>query len=130
MSHFLVYPTEEIGKIMNRKVVTVRPDDAIRRAASLMEENNIGSVVVVQDSKPVGIVTERDFVRIVSRGQGSEAKVRDVMSVPPVTCESSRKVTDAFVIMATKRINHLPITQNGLLVGVVAARDLLAATLV
>ena len=52
------------------------------------------------------------------------------MSAPPITCESDRKVTDAFVTMASKHIDHLLITEKGRLVGIVAARDFLTATLV
>jgi CBS domain-containing protein len=130
MSNALIYPTENVGKIMKKPVVTIRPDESARRAAQLMEEKRIGSVVVVEDNQPIGIITERDFVRIAADGHHWDARVGEVMTTPPITCESSKKVTDAFVIMAVNKIDHLPITENGKLVGVVASRDLLTATLV
>lgn len=57
-------------------------------------------------------------------------KVNEVMSASPVVCESNKRVTDAFVVMVLNQIDHLPISENGLLVGVVAVGDLLTATLV
>lgn len=130
MSHFLVHPTENIGKTMRRKVVKVTPDDTLRHAAELMVNLAIGSVVVVEEDRPVGIITERDFVRLVSKGEHSDAKIREVMTTPVITCESDRKTTDAFVVMAENKIDHLPITEKGKLVGIVASRDLMVATLV
>lgn len=130
MTNALLYPTENVGKIMRKPVVTIGPDESVRRAAELMEEKSIGSIVVVEGDQPVGIITERDFVRIVSKGHRSDARVGEVMTTPPITCESNRKVTDAFVTMAVNKVDHLPITENGKLVGIVASRDLLAATIV
>jgi CBS domain-containing protein len=122
--HVNIYPTEELRKIMKKDVVTVRPDDDIRYAAELMEKHNIGSVVVVEDKKPLGILTERDYVRTASRGYSPGTKVKIVMSAPPITCEAYKKAAEAYVLMASNRIDHLPITENGLLVGIVVIRDL------
>jgi CBS domain-containing protein len=122
--HVSIFPTEELRKIMKKDVVTVRPDDDIRHAAQLMEKHNIGCVVVVEDRKPLGVLTERDYVRTASRGCAPDTKVAAVMSTPPVTCESNKKAAEAYVLMATNRIDHLPITENSLLVGIVVVRDL------
>ena len=130
MSHVLAYPTDSIGRIMRKRVMKVRPEDTLRHATELMMDLQIGSVVVVEDDRPVGIITERDCVRLMASGQVPEATARDVMTTPVITCESDKKVTDAFVAMAVNKINHLPITENGKLVGIVAGRDLLAAALV
>jgi len=119
-----IYPTEELEKIMKKPVVTVQPSDSVRRAAELMQQHDVGSAVVVEDSKPVGILTERDYIRIVAGGHTPDTKVKTVMSTPVVTCEANKKAADAFVLMALKRIDHLPVTENGLLVGIVAVRDL------
>jgi CBS domain-containing protein len=115
---------------MRKKVVKVTPEDTLRHAAELMVNLEIGSVLIVKEDRPIGIVTERDYVRLMSKGLSSETKVRDAMTTPVITCESDRKVTDAFVMMAENKINHLPITEKGKLVGIVASRDLLVATLV
>ncbi len=102
----------------------------LRHAAQLMMELEIGSIVVVEDDRPVGIITERDGIRLLSTGQHSDERAGEVMTTPVLTCESSKKVTDAFVMMAVNKIDHLPIIENGKLVGIVASRDLPTATLV
>ena len=112
---------------MKTRVVKVSADDTLHRAAELMVELRIGSVVVVEDDRPIGIITERDCVRLTAKAQEADAKAREVMTTPVITCESSKKVTEAFVIMAENKVNHLPITENGRLVGIVASRDLLRA---
>jgi CBS domain-containing protein len=130
MSHALIYPTESVGKIMRTPVMTIRPDDSLRRAAQLMEEKNIGSVVVVEDSRPKSILTERDFVRLMAKGENSNTEVRNAMTTPVISCESDKKVTEAFVMMVVNKIDHLPTTKEGKFAGIVVARDLLTATLV
>ncbi len=129
MSHALIYPTEKIGKIM-RKVLTIGPNESLRCAAQIMEEKNVGSVVVVEDRLPRGIITERDFVRLMASGERPDTRVQDAMTTPVIVCESDKQVTEGFVIMAVNKIDHHPITENGKLVGIVVTRDLLAATLV
>ncbi len=130
MSHTLAYPAENIGKIMRTPVLTIQPDESLRRAAQLMEEKNVGSIVVVQDSRPTGILTERDFVRLMAKGERYDTIVQNAMTVPVISCESDKKVTEAFVMMVVNKIDHLPITEKGKLAGIVAARDLLTATLI
>lgn len=115
---------------MRKRVIKIRPEDTLRHAAELMVQLEIGSIVVVEEDRPVGIITERDCVRLIAAGQHSETRVRDAMTTPVITCESDKKVTDAFVLMAVNKVNHLPITENGKLVGIVAGRDLIMASLV
>jgi CBS domain-containing protein len=129
MSHTLKHPTENIGKIMRKKVVKIPPDDTLRHAAQLMKELKIGSVVVVEGDRPVGIITERDGIRLLSTGKHPDTRAGEVMKAPVITCESSKKVIDVFEMMAENKIDHLPITENGKLVGIVASRDLLTAPL-
>jgi CBS domain-containing protein len=119
-----IYPSEDVERIMKKPVVTVGPNDDVRQAAKLMQQHDIGCVVVVQEGKPLGVLTERDYVRMVAVGRLPDTKVSEVMSAPPITCEANKKAAEAFVLMATNRIDHLPITKNGLLVGIVAVRDL------
>ncbi len=130
VSHVLAYPTEIVSKIMRKRVVKVSPEDTLRHAAELMVKLDIGSIVVAEQDVPVGIITERDCVRLIAGGHPSDARAGEVMTTPLITCESDKKVTDAFVKMAENKIDHLPITENGKLIGIVASRDLLIATLV
>lgn len=130
MSHTLIYPTQNIEKVMRKPVVTIRPDQSLHNAAELMQKKGIGSVVVVEDGKPTGIITERDFVRLVAKKLPSNTSVREAMMTPVITCESERKVTEAFVMMAVNKIDHLPITKKKKLVGIVTTRDLMVTTFI
>jgi len=113
---------------MKTRVIRARPDDTLRHAAELMIQLRIGSIVVVEEDRPIGIVTERDCVRLMAEGRPADAKIGDVMTKPITTCEADKKVAEALAIMSEKRINHLPITQNGKLVGIVASRDLITTS--
>lgn len=128
MSYVLQQANESIGKIMKTRVIRARPDDTLRHAAELMIQLRIGSIVVVEEDRPIGIVTERDCVRLMAEGRPADAKIGDVMTKPVTTCEADKKVADVLTIMSEKRINHLPITQDGKLVGIVASRDLITTS--
>ncbi len=124
MPQYSGYGFREIEKVMRREVVTVRRNDDIRHAANLMIEHRTGAVVVVEGDLPVGILTERDFVLVTSRGQTPDTKVKDVMTSPTITCEVEKKVADALVDMTIGHVDHLPVTRYGRLVGIVSLRDL------
>jgi len=117
----------EVREIMVTEVVTITPDQSITEAAKLMEEKGIGSVIVVENNKAVGIITERDFLRLAAAGYDVKTtKVRDGMTKPPVVCEPSMKIADAYVLMRNRRVRHLPVVgRNGELVGIVGFRDLI-----
>jgi len=117
----------EVREIMVTEVVTITPDRNIAEAAKLMEEKGIGSVIVVENNKVVGIITERDFLRLAAAGYDVRTtKVRDAMTKPPVVCEPSMKIADVYVLMRNRRVRHLPVVgKNGELVGIVGFRDLI-----
>ena len=117
----------EVREIMVTGVVTITPDRAVAEAAKLMEEKRIGSVVVVQNNKVVGIITERDFLRLAAAGYDAKTtKVRDGMTKPPIVCEPSMKIADVYALMRNRRVRHLPVVgKNGELVGIVGFRDLI-----
>jgi len=117
----------EVREIMVTEVVTIAPDQSVMEAAKLMDEKGIGSVIVVQNNKVVGIITERDFLRLAAAGRDSKTtKVGDGMTKPPVVCEPSMKITDVYALMRNRRVRHLPVVEkNGELVGIVGFRDLI-----
>jgi len=117
----------EVKEIMVTEVVTITPDQSVTEAARLMEEKRIGSVIVVENNKVVGIITERDFLRLAAAGYDAKTtKVEDGMTKPPVVCEPSMKIADAYSLMRNRRVRHLPVVgKNGQLVGIVGFRDLI-----
>ena len=117
----------QVKEIMVTNVIIISPDRTLSEAARLMEEKDIGSLIVIDRERVTGILTERDFLRIAAKGYDSRtAKVHEGMSKPVVTCEPMTTITDAFVLMRTHKVRHLPVIEGDRLVGVVSLRDLIS----
>jgi CBS domain-containing protein len=117
---------DTVGEVMIRDVATVGPGEPMEVALRRMNERDIGSVVVVEGDRPVGIVTERDVVRhALEPGELRARRVGDLMSAPLVTIGPEAEVVEAFDLMTREGIRRLPVVQDGRLVGIVAERDLL-----
>jgi CBS domain-containing protein len=113
-----------IADVMSLRVVTVKPDDSVQLAIARMLEENVGSVAVCDGDRLVGIFTERDVMRLA--GENSElhdVRVGDVMTRGVVTLAPDDGVTDAAELMAQRRIRHLPVVQDGNVLGIVGMRD-------
>lgn len=122
-------PLQKVSDIMVRRVVKARPTSTLTEVARLMRKNRIGSVIVVDGRKPVGIMTESDFIKLVARGTDMKnARAKDYMKRNVVTCEPSISVIDALMVMRSEKVRHLPVVDRQMLVGVISLRDLIAAT--
>ena len=115
-----------VVEIMSRTPVTVSPDDTVDRAASTMRTRDIGSLIVVEDGKPSGIVTERDIVTKVAAPNLSpdSVKVRDIMSAPVVAIHPQEEVAEAARVMSDRKIRRLAVVDEGKLVGVITENDI------
>jgi len=114
---------------MNKEVATAKPEDPLVTAAKTMLERKIGCVVVVADQqKVIGIVTESDLIRCAASGHDpNHTLVRDMMKSPPVTCTPQAPVEEAYAHMRQNNIRHLPIVnKDGTLVGIVTMKDLIS----
>lgn len=115
-----------IEEHMNRRVLTVAPQDTLEQAAQAMIERKVGSAVVVKDGAHVGIVTERDVLRAVARGTVPwSTKIEDVMTADPICAEPAVEISKATQMMLDGGFRHLPVVQDGKLIGIVSLRDLL-----
>jgi CBS domain-containing protein len=120
---------QKVNEIMVRKVITAKPETSLTDVARSMHKNRIGSIVIVQNERPVGILTESDFIKLVARGTDMKnAAVEDFMHRDVVTCEPAVTVVDALMIMRSEKLRHLPVVKRGKLVGIISIRDLIAAT--
>ena len=120
---------QTVQDIMVRKVVTAKHITTLTEIARLMRKNRIGSVIIVKDRKPTGILTESDFIKLVARGTNMKnAVAEDFMHRNVVTCDPSITVIDALMVMRAEKIRHLPVVRKGLLVGIISIRDLIADT--
>jgi CBS domain-containing protein len=117
--------------IMTRRVVTAQPADDVSRIASEMERHEIGSVVIVEKGKVVGILTERDFVRIVKQVGILLNKnlAMHHMAKPVVTVQSDTSVFDVIKLMKEKHVRHIVVLdKNQKVAGVISSRDLMKVT--
>ena len=111
---------------MSSPVVTALPDETVAEAAARMQEHSVGSVIVVDDDRPIGILTERDLVRLASAGPSGEgAKVAEWMTADPDCVEPGAGVQEAFARLSDHGYRHIPVVDDGRLVGLVSMRDLM-----
>lgn len=115
-----------VRDIMSKDVKVVRPDTTVKEIVATMNKFRIGSIIVVQGERPVGIVTERDILmRLVEQCLAPEALVaRQVMTSPVITINENASIDEAARLMAKKRIRKLPVMSNDKLVGVVTFTDI------
>jgi CBS domain-containing protein len=118
-----------VKDIMSRKIRTVSPEKTVREAAKLMSQFRTGSLVVVDEKKPVGVITEGDVSRAAGRGLNLEkTDVKSVMSRPVVTTSSDLRLEEAAKLMSNAGIKKLPVIDDGKLVGVVTQTDIVASS--
>lgn len=116
-----------VETVMRTHVVTARPDDLVDNVAGKLNDVNVGSVVVVDDDRPVGIVTDRDIsVRLDANWTNTRnVTVEEVMSTDLVTLEPETTVIEACRTMAEHSIRRVPIVDDDELLGIVTQDDLL-----
>lgn len=110
---------------------TIRPDAPVLDALRLMAEHGIGAVLVMDGPALVGILSERDYARkVVLHGRTSaDTPVRDIMSADVVVTTSNDSVDRCMQLMTDRRIRHLPVLDNGDVVGVISIGDLVKAVI-
>ena len=118
-----------IKQVLDRKghdVLTVRPDDTVRHALEQMASRNVGAVIVTEKDAPVGIFTERDYARnVILKGRSSSnTPIRDIMVSDVIFVQPEQTVDECMAIMSEKRFRHLPVLQEGKLVGIISIGDL------
>ena len=115
-----------IVDVMNLRVVSVQRDESVQVAIARMLEENVGSVAVCEGTTLVGIFTERDVLRLAADGpQFVELRVGDVMTTAVVTVPPDVEILDAAQLMSERQIRHLPVIQDGNLLGIVGIRDVM-----
>lgn len=114
-----------------REVHTVSPDDSVFDAIRQMAEKDVGSLVVIEGGRPVGIFTERHYARnVFLKGKSSpKTPVRDAMTIRPIFALPEQTVEECMAVMTKHRIRHLPVLQGEDLVGIVSIGDLVQSTI-
>jgi len=121
--------TGTIGEILAHKgapLYTVPAGATVFEAIQMMAEKNVGALLVLENGRLLGVVSERDYTRKVAlRGRSSkETKVREITSTPPITATPASSVEECMRLMTTHRVRHLPILVHDELAGIVSIGDL------
>ncbi len=117
---------DQLRDIMIKNVVTIDRDKNAQDVARSMAEHGIGSLVVVSDGKPIGIVTERDLVRKVCTKDivTSKIPISDIMSSPVISAEPDMPIETAVQRMFNNKIRRLVILESDKIIGIVTVSDL------
>ncbi len=121
----------EILEVKGNKIYSVSPDTTVYDALKLMADNNIGAVVVLEEKKLFGIMSERDYARkVVLKSKFSkEVLVKEIMSSEIFCIDIDQSIAITQAIMIQKRIRHLPVIDKDELVGIVSIGDIVKASI-
>jgi len=119
-------PVSELIQSKGGNVWTVGPDTTVFDAIQLMSDKNVGALVVKENDKMVGMMSERDYTRkIILKGKSSKTTpVREILSETVVSVTPTTTVQECLRLMTQSRIRHLPVLQNDELAGIVSIGDL------
>ncbi|MBT8090870.1 MAG: CBS domain-containing protein [Gammaproteobacteria bacterium] len=112
-----------------REIISIADDASVLDAIKMLADRSIGSLLVMDGDTLKGIVTERDYARkVIIKGRSSKStQVREIMTTEVYTANTDQTVNDCMTVMTEKRIRHLPVVENGRVVGLISIGDLVQA---
>lgn len=120
--------TQRVGDFASGKPIACSPAHSIRQAAQVMREQRVSSLLLLEDDRLAGIVTDRDLRnRVVAEGLDVELPVQSIATETPVTIDADALLFDAQRIMSQQQIHHLPVLSEGRVSGMITATDLVRA---
>jgi CBS domain-containing protein len=121
----------EILKVKGNALFTIAPEGRLAEAVSVMAQHNMGSLVVMDKGRMVGMLTFKEVLQAVDRGRGAlgDARVNDVMERDPVTAGPAMEVNDLRRTMIDSGARYLPVMERDRLIGVISFRDVAKAVL-
>jgi signal-transduction protein with cAMP-binding, CBS, and nucleotidyltransferase domain len=116
-----------VDEVMSRSPKTIWPEMTAQEAGKLMRQEDVGSLIVIEDGAAVGILTEKDLVeKVVAEGKlPAKVKVMNIMSSPLVTIEPGMSVAEAARKMSEMKMRRLPVVHKGKLIGILTENDVL-----
>jgi len=114
-----------VNQVMSKNVLTVDKSTSLQDAAQNMKKSKIGCIIVTEDTKPIGIVTERDFVtKVAAEGRPLFTEISEVMTSPLITIGPEETIWEASEMMKEKGIHKLPVKENEQIIGIVTTTDI------
>lgn len=125
---------KSVKQILDSKgndIWSLHPDESVLDAVKLMAEKEVGALLVMEEAKLVGIVSERDYARkVILKGRSSEGtRVAEIMTANVLFVHPDESVDDCMALMTEKRIRHLPIVEGEQVIGVLSLGDLVKAVI-
>lgn len=118
---------DRLGQVIRPVAITMSPTATIREIAVQMTANDIGLVVIAGEGRLLGVVSERDLVRaLAEESDPDDERASDIMSVDVLSTEASATIDEAAELMVDGGVRHLPVVEDGRVIGVVSMRDVLA----
>lgn len=126
-----MHQVKHLLEIKGNEIFAVTPDIPVLEAIRLMAERRVGALLVMKDGQLTGVVSERDYARkIILQGRSSaQTSVSEIMSSPPVTVGTDTDVFECMQLCTHSRIRHLPVVDDGKVVGVISIGDLVKAVI-
>lgn len=117
---------KDILDVKGREIYSIEPDASVYDAMKLMADKEIGSLVVMEGTKLVGLISERDYARkVILMGRSSKStQVREIMTTRVVYAQPEQNIEECMALVTEKRVRHLPVIDEGRLVGVISIGDL------
>ena len=114
-----------VSKIMNNSVVSVDSSVSATDAAKMMEDTDVGAVIILENGSPIGIVTDRDFaIKITAHSYPIDTPVRRIMSAPLISVDSSSDIWEASDLMSARNVRKLPVIDDDKVVGIITSSDI------
>jgi CBS domain-containing protein len=115
----------------HQETISIAPENTVYDALKLMAEKHIGALAVIKSDKLVGIFSERDYARDVAlKGKAAETTlIKEIMTTNLISCQATDLVDSAMNTMSDKRIRHMPVMEDGNMIGMLSIGDLVKATI-
>ena len=120
--------TTTVNQLLNSKndeIFSVTPDALVIDAIKMMDEKKVGALLVIKNDKLAGIISERDYTRkvILKNRSSAKTKVSEIMTSNLKTADPSQSLDECMVIMSHSHIRHLPVVQDGRVIGILSIMD-------
>jgi len=114
-----------VRDIMTKQVISVDSSASANDAAKMMEDAEVGAIIVMEGNEPRGIITDRDFaIKVAAHAYPIDTPVRRIMSVPLITITPDESILVAADLMASRKIRKLPVLDEDKVIGIITATDL------
>ncbi|MDH3501303.1 MAG: CBS domain-containing protein [Nitrosopumilus sp.] len=114
-----------VTNIMSTSLISVSPATTALQIAKMMEQGEIGAIIVKENEIPVGIITDRDFaIKIAANNLSFDTPVEKIMSSPLITINHSESISSAAKIMSSKKIRKLAVSENDKIIGIITSTDI------